>query len=328
MSGDSLEDACNSRYMLASVNVMLKKILLVKNDVERRLIVADGLVWKMIVLEKQSLFASKNKLGLDYTYDMWDSRIDSVKVGSINMKEAYKNGTLIWKIVMSSTVMILHRSGVWTTGQLSSTVPKRMTSEERNMIEILEEHNIIDLARYINFVSARQAGAIATFSGTTRDTFEGKIVLELRYEAYVPMAIRCIQSICSSARSSWNLHSIAVAHRLGPVVVGETSVFVAVSAIHRADALDACKYVIDELKASVPIWKKEVYANGEVWKENSEFLERRLELGKRDGDSGWIKVQSEGHNKKGCCGAKVKVSGEGLANISTSHEHEGSSEAE
>ncbi|KAF2291808.1 hypothetical protein GH714_035689 [Hevea brasiliensis] len=121
---------------------------------------------------------------------------------------------------------------------------------------------------------APQAGAIATFSGTTRDTFEGKIVVELRYEAYVPMAVRQIKSICSSARLSWNVHSIAVAHRLGPVPVGETSVFIAVSAVHRADALDACKFVIDELKASVPIWKKEVYSNGEVWKENSEFMER------------------------------------------------------
>ena len=65
--------------------------------------------------------------------------------------------------------------------------------------------------------------------------------------------------------------------------MGETNVFIAISSVHRIDALDACKYVIDELKATVPIWKKEVLANGEVWKENSEFLERRLELGKK----GW-----------------------------------------
>ncbi|KAK2641026.1 hypothetical protein Ddye_022789 [Dipteronia dyeriana] len=63
----------------------------------------------------------------------------------------------------------------------------------------------------------------------------------------VPMAIRCIKSICSSARSSWNIHSIAVAHRLGSVPVGETCVFIAVSAVHRADALDACNFLIDEL---------------------------------------------------------------------------------
>ncbi|KAL0720577.1 hypothetical protein Bca4012_035176 [Brassica carinata] len=121
-------------------------------------------------------------------------------------------------------------------------------------------------------------GAIATFSGTTRDMFEGKAVLELRYEAYVPMATRCLTSICTAARSHWDIHKIAVAHRLAPVPVGETSVFVAVSSVHRADGLDACKFLIDELKATVPIWKKEVYTNGETWKENSEFLEKRLEL--------------------------------------------------
>lgn len=195
-----------------------------------------------------------------------------------------------------------------------------MAGEDRTLVEILEENNPVDVTKYMTYVSAPQAGAIATFSGTTRDTFDGKIVVELRYESYVSMAIRCIKSICSLARSSWNLHSIAVAHRLGPVPVGETSVFIAVSAVHRADALDACKFLIDELKASVPIWKKEVYSNGEVWKENSEFMERRLDLGKKDGiccGSG-REVPVKSHDRKTCCGAKVKVDDEGLANINSS----------
>ncbi|KDP34565.1 hypothetical protein JCGZ_11115 [Jatropha curcas] len=186
-----------------------------------------------------------------------------------------------------------------------------MGSEDRTLVEILEENNPIDLAKYINYVSAPQAGGIATFAGTTRDTFEGKIVVELRYEAYVPMAIREIKSICSSARLSWNIHSIAVAHRLGSVPVGETSVFVAVSAVHRADALDACKFVIDDLKASVPIWKKEVYSNGEIWKENSEFMERRQEMGKTVQGFCRKKVEvNNTHGAKGCCGGKVKLNEE------------------
>ncbi|XP_068638893.1 molybdopterin synthase catalytic subunit [Aristolochia californica] len=167
--------------------------------------------------------------------------------------------------------------------------------EDKTLIEILEENSSIDLNKYINSVHSPHSGAIATFAGTTRDSFEGKVVVELRYEAYVPMAVRRLKSICSSARSSWNLDYIAVAHRLGPVPVGDSSVFVAVSAVHRSDALDACKYIIDELKASVPIWKKEVYENGEVWKENSEFLER-------------MDLRSE---KKGCCRSKVRVAENG-----------------
>lgn len=185
--------------------------------------------------------------------------------------------------------------------------------DNKDLIEIVENLNSIDVAKYMNFVSAPQAGAIATFSGTTRDTFDGKTVVELIYEAYIPMAIRCIKSVCSSARESWNLHSIAVAHRLGTVPVGGTSVFIAVSSVHRADALEACRYLIDEIKATVPIWKKEVYSNGEVWKENTEFLERRSELGKKDvvADCSAKKSEIKEHSKKLCCGNKVRVDDEG-----------------
>lgn len=188
-----------------------------------------------------------------------------------------------------------------------------MAAEEgKNLVEILEEKVAIDISKYINYVHSPSCGAIATFAGTTRDTCEGKEVLELRYEAYVPMALRCIKSICASARSSWRLNSIAVAHRLGPVPVGEISVFVATSAVHRVDALDACKFIIDEVKASVPIWKKEVYTNGEVWKENSEFLERRDELGNPAPNNGKPccrrkVIVDEGPERKGCCGEKVKI---------------------
>ncbi|XP_050373055.1 molybdopterin synthase catalytic subunit [Argentina anserina] len=197
-----------------------------------------------------------------------------------------------------------------------------MADEDRNLVEILEEHTEIDIAKYINYVSAPEAGAIATFSGTTRDTFDGKTVVELRYEAYVPMAIRCMKSICSLARASWNLVSIAVAHQLGPVPVGKTSVFIAVSSVHRVDSLDACKFIIDEIKASVPIWKKEVYANGEVWKENSEFLDRRLDLGRNDGLCSEKDFEAQRHIRKSCCGAKVRVLEEGDPEISKHEAHQ------
>ncbi|KAH0887388.1 hypothetical protein HID58_063484, partial [Brassica napus] len=140
-----------------------------------------------------------------------------------------------------------------------------MSSEENNLIEILEEGHKVDIAKYFDYVSTPQAGAIATFSGTTRDTFEGRTVMELRYEAYVPMATRYLSSICASARSNWDIHKIAVAHRLGPRVRGGLV----------CSPWGRFRRLIDELKASVPIWKKEVYANGEVWKENAEFLEKR-----------------------------------------------------
>lgn len=82
-----------------------------------------------------------------------------------------------------------------------------------------------------------------------------------------------VREACA-ARRPLLLRRLAVAHRLGAVPAGEASVFVAASAVHRADAMEACRYVIDEVKASVPIWKKEVYDDGEVWKENRELLNR------------------------------------------------------
>ncbi|XP_066311642.1 molybdopterin synthase catalytic subunit-like [Miscanthus floridulus] len=142
------------------------------------------------------------------------------------------------------------------------------------------------------------AGAIATFEGTTRDHFAGRRVVELRYEAYAAMARRRLAAILWEARSRHVLRRLAVAHRLGPVPVGEASVFVAASATHRADAMEACRYVIDELKSSVPIWKKEVYDDGEVWKENREFLDRH---------SGDAHGHGNRHGSAGCCGGKVRV---------------------
>ncbi len=143
---------------------------------------------------------------------------------------------------------------------------------ENDLVEVKEKP--LDIMRYMDAVRDSSVGAIATFSGTTRDTFEGQEVLELRYEAYETMAYRELRRICQAARERWELKRMAVAHRTGVVPIGQESVFIAVSSIHRQDALKACQFVIDEIKASVPIWKKEIYNNGESWKQNSEFLTR------------------------------------------------------
>lgn len=169
-----------------------------------------------------------------------------------------------------------------------------------DLVEILDEGSgRLDIARYVDHVRDLSAGAIATFEGTTRDHFAGRRVVELRYEAYAAMARRRMAAILREARARHDLRRLAVAHRLGTVAAGEASVFVAASATHRADAMEACRYVIDEIKASVPIWKKEVYEDGEVWKENSEFFDRHAE----DSDAVLATVTKRG----GCCGSKVRV---------------------
>jgi len=128
----------------------------------------------------------------------------------------------------------------------------------------------ISLEELVAKVGAPSAGAISTFSGTTRDNFNGKKVLHLYYEAYIPMALKEMQEICHQMRSKWQLIKIALVHRIGEVPIGEASVIIAISSAHRRDSLEATQYAIDEIKAKVPIWKKEFYEDGSMWKENCE----------------------------------------------------------
>lgn len=135
------------------------------------------------------------------------------------------------------------------------------------MIRVAE--GLIDEAAVAAWVRQAGAGAVVAFAGTTRDAFEGKAVLELRYEAQVALAVSELEAIRSEAAARWPGLLLAIVHRLGVVPVGETSVFVAASAPHRDAAFAACRYAIDELKARAPIWKREVYADGSSWKTNA-----------------------------------------------------------
>jgi molybdopterin synthase catalytic subunit len=114
-------------------------------------------------------------------------------------------------------------------------------------------------------VATDAAGAIATFVGTTRSRSRGRQVIRLEYEAYAGMAEGEMERIAAELRERYDLSDIAIHHRVGVVGIGESSVVIAVSAPHRADALAACKDAIDTLKVRVPLWKKEVYEGGEEW---------------------------------------------------------------
>jgi molybdopterin synthase catalytic subunit len=123
----------------------------------------------------------------------------------------------------------------------------------------------LSLDRVVEEVRADEAGAIATFTGTTRIASRGRTVTHLDYEAYEGMAERVMAEIAESLQARYELTAIAIHHRVGRVGIGDTSVVIAVSAPHRQDALAACKDAIDELKERVPLWKKEVYEGGEEW---------------------------------------------------------------
>ena len=114
-------------------------------------------------------------------------------------------------------------------------------------------------------VRTDEAGAIATFVGTTRARSRGRDVLYLEYEAYEGMAEKVMADLAEWLKRRHELSGVAIHHRTGRVDIGETSVVIAISAPHRAAALEACREAIDELKVSVPLWKKEVYEGGEEW---------------------------------------------------------------
>jgi MoaE-MoaD fusion protein len=114
-------------------------------------------------------------------------------------------------------------------------------------------------------VKSDDAGAVASFVGTTRARSRGRDVLYLEYEAYEGMAEQVMAELAAALKTRHELCEVAIHHRVGRVEIGDTSVVIAISAPHRAAALTACREAIDELKVTVPLWKKEVYERGEEW---------------------------------------------------------------
>ena len=130
-------------------------------------------------------------------------------------------------------------------------------------IEITREP--IDLQIVELAVADPASGAVVSFAGTVRNENAGRQVIKLEYEAYEPMALGEIRRIAEEAGERWPLSRVAVAHRIGVLEIGEISVAIAVSAPHRGEAFEACRFVIDRIKEIVPIWKKEHFEGGELW---------------------------------------------------------------
>ena len=121
----------------------------------------------------------------------------------------------------------------------------------------------IDLPALLAFVAAPDRGGVATFLGVVRNHQDGQGVLRLEYSAYEPMAEAEMARIVSEAETRWPVR-IALSHRLGDLAIGDVAVAVVAASAHRAPAFDACRYLIEELKRRVPVWKKEFYADGSM----------------------------------------------------------------
>ncbi|RFM24509.1 MAG: molybdenum cofactor biosynthesis protein MoaE [Candidatus Thermochlorobacter aerophilum] len=140
------------------------------------------------------------------------------------------------------------------TTELESLVLLRLTNEPIAIYEVL------------NAVRAPECGGLSLFVGTVRNHSGGRgNVLWLEYEAYESMALKKMREIAASVKQLYPVRKIAMVHRVGRLEIGDDAVAIAVSTPHRREAFAACKFVIDAVKATVPIWKKEVFADGEVW---------------------------------------------------------------
>jgi molybdopterin synthase catalytic subunit len=167
-----------------------------------------------------------------------------------------------------------------TTSSGAKEATTTITSQQRYLIQVSE--SIPALQDCHDFCADPSCGAVATFVGVTRDNFNGKQVLKLSYEGYVPMAHKELQKLCNDATTRYpGIVKIAAVHVLGDCPVGHASVILAASSPHRNEALQCVDFLINELKARIPIWKREVYSDGDdgegggVWKENIEWKEGR-----------------------------------------------------
>lgn len=123
----------------------------------------------------------------------------------------------------------------------------------------------IDVTTALQHLQSDQAGAVDLFLGLVRDNTQERPVDRLEYEAYDRMAITELQKIVDEAYQRWPILRHVVIHRKGTLQIGEMAVLIGVATPHRADAFEACRYIIDTIKQTVPIWKKEVFTDGESW---------------------------------------------------------------
>ena len=132
---------------------------------------------------------------------------------------------------------------------------------------------VIPAAEIAAEIKAGQDGAVCVFDGIVRDNSRGRKTLYLDYEAYREMALEQMRGLATEALTKFGVRDVALVHRLGRLFVGETSVLVVVASAHRGAAFEACRWLIDTLKKTVPIWKKEQFVDGAIWADGEPFPE-------------------------------------------------------
>ena len=132
-------------------------------------------------------------------------------------------------------------------------------------------HDPIETSILLEHIKSTDDGAAVVFEGVVRNQTRGRRTLYLDYEAYEPMALQQMEALAEQALKQFQVRDVTMVHRLGRLEIGETSVLIVVASAHRAAAFEACRWLIDTLKRSVPIWKKEHFEDGAVWADGEPF---------------------------------------------------------
>lgn len=155
------------------------------------------------------------------------------------------------------------------SGGAASSSPDSLDSNQTTVL--LLTRDVIDTDRLISSARQGEDGAVVSFDGIVRNNSRGRRTVHLDYEAYEEMALRQMRELAAEAKRRFGVRHVTIVHRLGRLLVGETSVLIIVASAHRAQAYEASRYLIDTLKKTVPIWKKETFVDGAVWADGEPF---------------------------------------------------------
>jgi len=140
-------------------------------------------------------------------------------------------------------------------------------------MQVYLTRDVIPADAIVAAIKADEDGAVCVFDGIVRNNTRGRRTLFLDYHAYEEMALQQMRALAEEAIEKFNVRDVAIVHRLGKLEIGETSILIAVASAHRGSTFDACRWIIDTLKKTVPIWKKEHFADGAVWADGEAFPE-------------------------------------------------------
>lgn len=180
---------------------------------------------------------------------------------------------LLPRIAVSVNAEYSEAGQVLREGDLVGLLPP-VSGGNGNAAETIVAHltrERIDAQALVERIKQGSDGAVTVFDGIVRNNTRGRRTLYLDYEAYEEMAEKQIAELAAQAQERFAVRAVTVVHRLGRLEIGETSVLIVVASAHRAAAFDACRWLIDTLKKTVPIWKKETFADGAVWADGEAF---------------------------------------------------------